>query len=76
VAAVWVPDSWYDVGARLLWTDVILFVGATVGAFLCHIGIIGDKTPSPIGDIMVTIPKTDKTTKEIANALRKELSKD
>ena len=38
VAAIWVPDSWHEVGAQLLWTDAVLFVGSTVGALLCKLG--------------------------------------
>lgn len=38
VAAIWVPDAWYAVGAKLLWTDIVLFVGALAGALLSYVG--------------------------------------
>ena len=38
VAAVWVPDSWHSVGAKLALTDAVLFVSAIVGALLCKLG--------------------------------------
>jgi len=38
VAAVWVPESWYQVGAKLIWTDVVLFVSSIAGALLCKLG--------------------------------------
>jgi hypothetical protein len=38
VAAIWVPDAWHEVGAKLLWTDVVLFVGAVSGAVICKLG--------------------------------------
>ena len=38
VAAVWCPEEWYRVGAKLAWTDAVLFVSAVVGALLCKLG--------------------------------------
>jgi len=38
VAAVWVPNEWHNVGAKLAWTDAVLFVSAVVGALLCKLG--------------------------------------
>ena len=64
VAAIWVPDAWHEVGAKLLWTDVVLFVGSVVGAGLCHIGIVGDRPPT-----------SEEVTREVNATLRKELRK-
>jgi hypothetical protein len=44
VAAIWVPASWYDIGAKLLWTDLVLFVGALAGASLSYAGTVKDAT--------------------------------
>lgn len=41
VAAVWVPDSWHEIGSKLIMTDGVLFVGAVAGALLCKLGMIG-----------------------------------
>jgi hypothetical protein len=42
VAAIWVPEGWHEIGAKLLWTDIVLFVGSLAGALLSYSGIIKD----------------------------------
>ena len=39
VAAVWVPEEWHLIGAKLAWTDAVLFISAVVGALLCKVGV-------------------------------------
>jgi hypothetical protein len=61
VAAVWAPDAWYEVGTKLLWTDIVLFVGALAGALLSHVGASKNTSQYTAREI------------EIGNAIRRDI---